>query len=461
MGAIIEKGPQSWQIIQQNNGYGKVELAGRWTTNEKVSDVQIYARVVHEETGESVIPWQPCIHLEDQRWEITISGIPAGGLYRIETCMDHSGTNGFVQWGIRGDMVHHVGVGDLFMIAGQSNAAGYGKDPAYDPPELGVHILRNSGQWDLASHPLNESTNTLHEVNMEHSNPGSSPYLHFGKLLKKNLGYPIGLLQSALGGSPLRLWNPDENGVLYRNMIEIIKSQGGDIKGILWYQGCSDACEDCCGSYLERFRNMVEYTRKDLGLRELPILTIQLNRCLGQASDQENRFWGMVREAQRQAARTIPKVYIVPSLDCGLSDVIHNSSSANLTLGERLARAALNEIYGRETVYRAPDLKKAVLKKDGRVMLYFDNVRMRLDAYWVTAPELPLCIEDQAGIVDITEYEALSEGRFLLTLKRPLQGQAVIHGSYEKNPKFYLPVDMETHLPALAFYRAVIEPEAL
>lgn len=60
-----------------------------------------------------------------------------------------------------GDMIHHLGIGDLFVITGQSNSAGYGKDPIFDPPELGIHLLKNNGRWDMASHPFNDSTATI------------------------------------------------------------------------------------------------------------------------------------------------------------------------------------------------------------------------------------------------------------------------------------------------------------
>lgn len=43
------------------------------------------------------------------------------------------------------DTIHHIGVGDLYVIAGQSNAAGYGKDSIYNPSEIEVHLLRNRG----------------------------------------------------------------------------------------------------------------------------------------------------------------------------------------------------------------------------------------------------------------------------------------------------------------------------
>lgn len=167
--------------------------------------------------------------------------VPKGGLYRIDTCMDLADTCG--DWSVRGDCVYHVGVGDVFVIAGQSNSAGYGKDFISDAPEAGVHLLKNSGCWDIAAHHMNDSTDTLHPHNRDGANTGHSPYLSFGKYLKRELGYPIGLVQTSLGGSPLSAWSGEE-GSLCRSMLNVVKKLNG-IKGILWYQGCSDTCSPC------------------------------------------------------------------------------------------------------------------------------------------------------------------------------------------------------------------------
>jgi len=66
--------------------------------------------------------------------------------------MEYQGWDGLSS--TRGDMIHNIGVGDVFVVAGQSNAAGRAKNPVEDAPELGVHLLRDSGVWDLATHPL-------------------------------------------------------------------------------------------------------------------------------------------------------------------------------------------------------------------------------------------------------------------------------------------------------------------
>ena len=135
---------------------------------------------------------------------------------------------------------HHLCVGDLFVIAGQSNAVGYGKNPVFDPPELGIHMCRSSGRWDLASHPLGDATGTTHPENADRYNTGHSPFLAFAKLLKRRLGYPIGLLPVASGESSIRKWDPGQYGILQKCMLRVIRQNGGRVKGILWSQGCSD-----------------------------------------------------------------------------------------------------------------------------------------------------------------------------------------------------------------------------
>ena len=54
-----------------------------------------------------------------------------------------------------------------------------------DDPEPGVSVLRPSGRWDLASHPLGETTDAVYVGHYENHNPGHSPWLHFAKRLKR------------------------------------------------------------------------------------------------------------------------------------------------------------------------------------------------------------------------------------------------------------------------------------
>jgi hypothetical protein len=122
----------------------------------------VFARLVQTGTGAPAaahLDWQACETRADGTWSGELARIPAGGLYRLETQLRADRPAGLggpycAEWAMRGDARDFLGVGDLWVIAGQSNAAGYGKAPVQDPPELGLHMFRASGEWALATHPL-------------------------------------------------------------------------------------------------------------------------------------------------------------------------------------------------------------------------------------------------------------------------------------------------------------------
>ena len=187
-GVVIERGASPWQIFQQNEqGFAVIRLSG---TAHRVrqsfelplefsavpeGSITVKARIALESSGESVCPWTVCRTDADGRWSVTFDRVPAGGLYRVETYMEYQGWDGLSS--TRGDMIHNIGVGDVFVVAGQSNAAGRAKNPVEDAPELGVHLLRDSGVWDLATHPLGETTGSVHQGHFENHNPGHTPAL--------------------------------------------------------------------------------------------------------------------------------------------------------------------------------------------------------------------------------------------------------------------------------------------
>lgn len=453
-GVRILKGAKNWQIIQQENGFGKLKLNGTYKASPDVSESAVLVRVVMQDSGETVVDWTKA-ELKAGNWSAMLL-VPAGGLYRIETCLNEE--NQVLEWSRRGDTVLHFGVGDVYVIAGQSNSTGYGRDTITDAPELGVHILRNSGEWDLASHPLGDSTNTIHPINAEQSNPGHSPYLHFGKYLKSVLSYPIGFLQASMGGSPMERWNPDENGDLYRNMLEIIKSSQYPVKGILWYQGCGDTNSlDEADSYYERFMQMVKSLRKDLMCENLPFITVQLNRWLQKAPrGNVDHFWGRVREAQRRAAKNT-NIYVVPAIDCRISDFIHTNAASNLTIAERMAKAALHGIYGKACFSLAPNIQKARKIADNKISLIFDNVYERLATYDLPGADSPFTVVDEMGENLVKEFVCNKKNVIELTLERKISKQCVVHGAYQKNPAVFIPYDVKSYLPMLSFYNIPVE----
>ena len=454
IGVVIYKGIKDWQIVQQVDGFGEIYLAGKYFLESEVEETaeikEVYARIVDESTADVIIPWKKADHFGENDWVCVFAKVPAGGLYRIETCLKVQ-EDMPMEWTLRGDVVSHVGVGDIYVIAGQSNSAGYGKDPVYDPPELGVHIYKNSDKWDLAIHPMNDSTGTKHKVNLETCNSGHSPYLSFAKFVKRKIGYPVGLIQCALGGSPMERWNPEEIGDLYQNMIERVKVQGSKVRGVLWYQGCSDAMSDRVHDYQARFLGMVQKLREDLNDPKLPVFTYQIGRYTEANSLGTDVSWSVLREAQRQAAKE-EGIYVIPTLDGMLSDCIHNSAAFNIILGERMAKLVLNINYGKSYFAYAPDLKCVGMYDIRTIRLDFEHVYDKLELFGIAVKELPFLVEDQNGENRIVDYKVSDKCSIELELERDIAGEFWVSGCYGKDPKGRIPVDYANHYPIMAFY---------
>jgi len=453
-GVLIEAGPQNWQILQQDrHGRGAVQLRGRWLTPNKFRRAQVIVRVVEELTMQPVtraLEWMPATTMRDGTWRVLLRDIPAGGLYRVETALRLD--NGPVEWAWRGDLRHHIGVGDVWVIAGQSNAAGYGKSPCVDPPELGVHMFHACGEWRLATHPLADSTGTKYPANREGANGSQSPFLAFGRRLRSTLGYPIGLIPAALGGSPLVRWVRAENGDLFENMLAYIRDAGGSCRGMLWYQGESDVGPNERRQYPRRFRQMVSDLRRCMRQPRLPVITAQLNRCISEPYDRPaHECWELMRETQRQLAHTLPGVEIISTLDLTLSDGIHNDSQANLTIGARMADAALGAVYGRDVKYRCPDLRRARSVKGRVIELEFDNVDTRLHFENNIPEQFPFAVRDRAGAVRVTGWRFTDKDRLRLELERPLKGRATVTGAPTACPPSVLPFDICGYRPMLGF----------
>lgn len=460
-GVTITGGASNWQIFGQGeDGTACIHLCGEYFPEHlsqelplqfsRVEGVKatVQARIALERTGEDVLPWKTCTLLEGNRWEVTFAHVPRGGLYRIETYMEYTGWDGLSC--TRGDMVHHIGVGDVFLIAGQSNAAGRAKAPVEDAPELGVHVLRTSGKWDLATHPLGETTEARFLGNYENHNPGHSPWTSFAKRLKRELGYPIGLVPCAYGGAPLRWWNPHENGALFQNMMDMVSHAALHPKAMVWIQGEAEGYEQSAGTYLKRFQDFVEALRAALNMPAFPVLTVQINRCMENPSEALDRQWGMVRQAQKQAMYTIPNVTVVPSTDLAVYDFIHNAAESNLVIGERCARAALASLYGRDIDWMAPEVQAAEKIAPDKIRMAFSRIRNWLNCFEVPAELLPFDAEDERGLCHPDSYEVGRE-TLVLHFPRALQGVCHLHGGWRMYPGACIPCDC-MRLPMLSFY---------
>jgi len=160
----------------------------------------------------------------------------------------------------------------VYLLMGQSNMAGRGKVAAIDTlihPR--VFMLDKTMTWVPAKDP----------VHFDKKVAGTGLGLTFGKVMANE--YPdkeIGLVPCAVGGSSIDSWFRDSlhyqtKSYPYNDMIARAKKamEEGDIKGILWHQGESDAgSEERIKAYEQKFRAMLDSMKNDLKIRDVPIV---------------------------------------------------------------------------------------------------------------------------------------------------------------------------------------------
>jgi len=139
------------------------------------------------------------------------------------------------------------------------------------------------------------------------------------------------------------------------------------IKGVIWYQGESNAGES--HHYQTLFPMLIRNWREKWGY-ELPFFWAQLANFMKPADEPGESGWAELREAQRLTL-SVPKTGQAVLLDIGEANDIHPRNKKDV--GERLALNALAIAYGKDVVYSGP-LYKSMKVSNGRAILSFDHV---------------------------------------------------------------------------------------
>jgi Domain of unknown function (DUF303). len=369
-GVRITQGPSDWQILQRRlDNQADIPLAGTWLEpSDRMGTVEV--RLVDEtfqRPAAEHLDWHAADTSPDRTWRHVLENVPAGGPYRLETRLAASADD---SWRLAGDTIQHLGVGDLWIIAGDDNALGFGHGAVEDQPVPGVHMFRKNERWCMASHPVHDNTGLRNSRYFSSGAPAHSPWLTFGRLLWKETGLPIGLIPAAQEGTSLENWhNPKKSmaSPALGNLLEMLhtatslydfanfslldggprllpkpKNPPGTFAGCVWFQGNADSRrEGSARNYKTALAGHIGNMRNALEAPHLPFVICQLNRVIGVAKPGESLLWGHIREAQRAAGHDIDNVAVIPTLDAGLSDGIHISAAGNAMIGERAGRAAL------------------------------------------------------------------------------------------------------------------------
>lgn len=164
----------------------------------------------------------------------------------------------------------------MYLLIGQSNMAGRGYMTAEDTTSTidGVYLLNGKDKPEPARHPLNRYSTIRKSIKMQQVGPGGS----FGEEMHKKTGHKILLVVNAKGGSSIRQWACDS--LFYKEAVRRGREgmKYGDLKGILWLQGCADASPKRLAEYPGRLAILASSLRKDLGVKagDVPFVAGQI-----------------------------------------------------------------------------------------------------------------------------------------------------------------------------------------
>ncbi len=140
------------------------------------------------------------------------------------------------------------------------------------------------------------------------------------------------------------------------------------VKGVIWYQGESNATFTADSSAMDASLNkkklslLISSWRKKFNNPSLPFIIIQLPST--------KRDWEQYREVQMDLSKEIPNVSLVITLDLGHVTDVHPRNKK--TVGERSARVALADVYHKKITASGPVIQS--YRTEGKyIVISFSN----------------------------------------------------------------------------------------
>lgn len=377
----ITSGASSYQVFQRDaSGSATISVSG---TASQAAGRTIEARLVENGLSVPGFGWKSAGTVSGTAFKADIQKVPAGGPYRLELRVAGVAASASVE---------NLLVGDIWILAGQSNMEGVGNLEDLPLPSAVVNSFDMTDTWVAAQEPLHRLVDAVDSFHWrrhpEKKNErlsgealdrwiaarkkGAGVGLPFALEMVRRTGVPIGLLPCAHGGTSMDQWSPDlkdQGGAsLYGGMIRRAKAVGGKVAGILWYQGESDANPAAAPLFKNKFTNLIAAARADLAAPNLPFLYVQIGRHVNPA---DAAPWNAVQYAQLEVESQDANTAMTTCLDCDMDDGIHVGTDSYLRLARRMAVLALGRAK------RGPRPVSAVLS-GASVFIKFDQINGHL-----------------------------------------------------------------------------------
>ena len=255
-GVLTLSRPKTRQIVQRDgSNQAGIRLQGNWSGTADRLEARAVVMAGATNNGVST-DWVVVVNAPTNGPFVGIlPGVTAGGWYRVEVRALYAGATVMAATG-----VDRIGVGDIFVTAGQSNAACFGS-PTQRPTDDRVSTYTlSSGTWRFATDPQPDNPGGTGGMG-----PGGSAWPILGSLLVQSNHVPIGFVGVAYGGTALSQWLPGQS--LFQYLTNALRAFGTNgVRAVLWHQGESDSLANTTAiTYAKGLSNVVATSRAAAG----------------------------------------------------------------------------------------------------------------------------------------------------------------------------------------------------
>lgn len=218
--ALTLTSPRDHQVLQRHApDRGRALVSGRLKQAAERVEVRVLGKAALGSLPEG---WMPLVLAPGGRTFSGVLELGAGGWYTLEARALKAGRP------VAEGRVAAFGVGEVFVIAGQSNSTNSGPEP--QKVASGQVATFDGTGWRLADDP---------QPGVHDRSGGGSPWPAFGDALGARLQVPIGVASTGHGGTSVLQWEPA--GELFGWMLTRLTQLGpGGLRAVLWHQGESD-----------------------------------------------------------------------------------------------------------------------------------------------------------------------------------------------------------------------------
>ena len=279
-------------------------------------------------------------------------------------------------------------LGEVWICSGQSNMEWSVKASMNAQEEIAAANHPNIRLYNVQGHisrpePQNDAPGKWQACAPNTVAGFSAVGYYFGRKLNQDLKVPVGLIGSNWGGTRIEPWTPTvgfeavpelkgkplkgATGI-YNGMIHPLKPIS--VRGAIWYQGESNGGEG--ESYYHKMQALIQGWRNVFENDKLAFGFVQLaDFRKPNTNPAGGDGWAKLREAQRKTL-TVPHTGMAVITDIGAAGDIHPRNKQDV--GDRLARWAEADVYGKKDVVGSGPLFKDLQIDGNKAVLSFEHI---------------------------------------------------------------------------------------